>query len=83
MPDRPLCEDVVFIEGDELAEDFRSEALGKNRIRRAVALEDAMGDEPIPRAFRFYFLRRLAEGQRLGLGEDVGHAATTFVSWAY
>ena len=73
MPDRPLREDVVLVEGDELAEDFRGEALGKDRIRWAVALEDAMGHEPIRRAFRLYFLRRLAECQRLGLGEDVGH----------
>ena len=68
----PWVKTCVLVEGDELAEDFRGEALGKDRVRWAVALEDAMGHEPIRRAFSLDFVRRLAEGQRLGLGEDVG-----------
>src|SRR5882672_4680504 len=71
VPNRALGEDVMLVEGDELAEDFRREALGKDRVRRAVAFEGPMGYEPIRRPFSLYFLRRLAEGQRLGLGEDV------------
>src|SRR5882724_11827081 len=71
IPNRSLSEDVVLVEGDELAEDFRREALGNDRVRRTVALEDAMGHEPIRCPFSLYFLRRLAEGQRIGLSEDV------------
>src|SRR5262245_29449277 len=71
VPDNALGEDCMLIQGDELAERFRREPFGKERIRRAVALEDAMRHEPIRRALGFYFLRCLAEGQRFGLGEDV------------
>ena len=45
---------------------------GEDRVRRTVALEDPMGDEPIRRALGLDLLRRLSERQRLGLGEDVG-----------
>ena len=71
VPDRALGKDAVLVEGDEFAEGFRSEPLGENRVRRAVALEDAVGHEPIRRAFRLDLLGCLAEGQRLGLGEHI------------
>ena len=66
-----LGEHAVLVERDELAERFRREPLGQDRVRRAVALEDPMGHEPVRRALGLDLLRRLAEGQRLGLGEDV------------
>ena len=45
---------------------------GQDGVRRAVALEDAVGNEPIRRALGFDLLRGLSERQRFGLGEDVG-----------
>ena len=71
VPDSSLGEDRVLVEGDELAQDFRCELLGENRIRRTVALEDAVGHKPIRRAFSFDLLRRFAESQSLGLREDI------------
>src|SRR5260370_18282744 len=61
----------MFVKGHELAEGFRGEPPGEDRVGRAVALEDAVGHEPIGRSFRLDLLGRLAESQRLGLGEDV------------
>ena len=46
--------------------------VGEDRVGGAVALEDPVGHEPIRRAFGLDLLGRLAESQRLGLGEDVG-----------
>src|SRR6266446_689360 len=71
IPDNALGEDVVLVESDELAQRFRREPFGEDRVRRAVALEDAVGHEPIRRALSFDLLGRLAEGQRFGLSEHV------------
>ena len=73
VPDHALHEDRVLVERDQLAEHRRRQLLGENRVRRPIAGEHAMRHEPIRRAFGLHFLRRFAEGQRLGLGEDVGH----------
>src|SRR6266576_4917899 len=72
VPDNALGEDAMRVKSDELAERFRREPLGDKRIRWTVAIEDPVRHEPIRRAFCLDFLGRLAEGQRLGLGEDVG-----------
>src|SRR6266446_4627986 len=71
IPDNALGEDVVLVESDELAERFRRELFGEDRVRRAVALEDAVGHEPLRRALSFDLLGRLTEGQRFGLSEHV------------
>src|SRR5712691_2490158 len=71
VPDDPLGEDAVFVKSDELAERFRREPLGEDRIRWAVTLEDAMRHEPIRCALGFDLLGRLPEGQRFGLSEHV------------
>ena len=73
VPDRALREDGVLVERDQLAERFGREPLGEDRVRRTIALEDAMRHEPVGRAFGFDLLGRLAEGERLGLREDVRH----------
>ena len=52
VPDRALREDGVLVEGDELAEHFRREPLGEDRVRRAVAFENPVRHEPIRRALR-------------------------------
>ena len=71
LPDGALGEDRMFVKSDELAESFRRQLGGQDGVRRAVALEDAVGDEPVWRSLGFDLLRSLSERQRLGLGEDV------------
>ena len=71
VPDRALGEDAVLVERDQLAERLRRQPFGEDRVRRAVALEDAVRHQPVRRALGLDLLGRLAEGQRLGLGEDV------------
>src|SRR6266540_6302750 len=71
VPDNALGEDAVLVESDELAKRFRCEPISEDRIRRAIAVEYAMRHEPIRRALCLDLLRRLAEGQRLGLREHV------------
>ena len=46
----------------------------------AVALEDAVRHQPVGRALGLDLLGRLAEGQRLGLREDVGHEQIVMVA---
>ena len=62
IPDRALGEDRVLVEGDQLAKRFRREPLGEDRVRRTVALEDPVRNEPVRRALRLDLLGRLAEG---------------------
>ena len=71
LPDGALGEDGMFVKSDEFAESLRREPGGEDRVRRAVAFEHAMRDEPVWRALGFDLLRRFAECQRFGLGEDV------------
>src|SRR5213594_3349887 len=61
----------MLVKSDELAESFRRETLGEDRVRRAVTLEDPMRHEPIRSALGLDLLGRLTEGQRFGLSENV------------
>ena len=72
-PDRALGEDPVLVERDEAAERAAGQPLGEDRVRRPVALEDAVG-RLCPRRVA------LAEGERLGLGEDVGDQQVVVVA---
>ena len=72
MPDRALREDVVFGERDECAERLWSKPFDEHRRGVTVPLEDAMGHEPIGRAFRFALLGRLAVRPGFALRDDVG-----------
>src|SRR5262245_57806643 len=72
VPDRALGEHAVLVEGDEGSKRMRVEALGENHIGRTVPLEDAEWRLPIGHAFGRHFLRRLAEGERFGLREQIG-----------
>ena len=47
VPDRALGEDAVLVERDQLAERFRRQPVGQDRVRRTVALEDAVRHEPV------------------------------------
>ena len=48
VPDRALGEHAVLVERDQLAERFRREPLGEDRVRGTIALEDPMGNEADP-----------------------------------
>src|SRR5215471_16428430 len=61
----------MLVECDELAEYFRRESFGKNRVRWAIALEDPVRHEPIRCALSFDLFGRLTEGQCFALREDV------------
>ena len=64
LPDGALGENAMLVKGDQLAESLRSEPLGEDGIRRAVALKNPVRDEPIRRAFSLDLLRRLSERER-------------------
>ncbi len=51
VPDNALGEDAMLVKSDELAERFRREPLGDERIRWTVALENPVRHEPIRGAF--------------------------------
>jgi len=70
-PDGTLREDGVLVESHEGPKRARIEFVGHDDIRGAVPLEDTVRVEPIGRPLRLHLLRRLAEGQRLGLGKDI------------
>src|SRR5215469_15536813 len=71
-PDRPLGEHGVLVEGHELAQRLRGEPVEEDGVGRAVALENPLRHQAVGRALRLHLGRRLAEGERLRLGEDVG-----------
>src|ERR1700728_3468184 len=71
LPECALREDGVFVESNKFAEDLRREPCGKKGVRRTIALDYPMREEPVWRAFGLDLLRRFSEGQRFGLCEDV------------
>ena len=70
----------MLVERHQLAQRLRGQPLGQDRARRAVALTDTVRHQPLRRPFGPHFLGRLAEGQRLGLGEQVGHEQVVVVA---
>ncbi len=72
LPDRALREHAVLVERHQLAQRGRRQAIYHDGVGGAIALEHAVRNEPIGRAFRFHLLGRLAEGERRRLREHVG-----------
>ena len=70
-PHDALDEGDVLVERDERAERVRREVDAEDGGRRPVALEDAGGNHPLGRALGADLVSGLAEGERLGLGEEV------------
>src|SRR5271167_4655058 len=70
LPDCALRKDAVLVQRHQLAQDLRRKRLDQNRIRRPIALEDAMRNQPVRSSLRLHLLRSLAESQRLALGKD-------------
>ncbi len=79
-PDRPLGEDAVLVEGDQGAERERVEPLGEDRVGGAVALHHPVRHDLLRRPLGPHLLRRLAEGERLALREDVRHQEVVVVA---
>ncbi len=79
-PDRALGEDAVLVEGDQGAQRLGGQPVGEDRVGGAVALEDSVRDQRLRRALLAHLLGRLAEGERLALGEDVGHQQVVVVA---
>src|ERR1700745_3971373 len=71
MPDCSLCKNGVFIQSNKLPECRRRELFGEDRIRWAVALEDAMRHEPIRSSLGLHLLPCFAERQCLRLCTDI------------
>ena len=69
----------MLVERDERAERLGRQLVGEQRVRGAVALEGLEGDEVLRVAVRAALLGGLAEGERLGLGEEVGHELVVVV----
>ena len=75
-----LREDAVLVERHQRAEQRRRQPLGEDHVGRAVALEGAVRDQEVGGPLGLDLLGRLAEGQHLGLGEDVGHQQVVVVA---
>lgn len=80
VPDCALYEDLVLVHGDQGAQGFRGQALEQDGVGRAVAFEhlerhqilDLLQGFACSQELGFNLFLALAEGQRLGLGEEVG-----------
>ena len=72
-PDDPLREDPVLVERDQLPEHRRGQLRREDRVGRAVAREDPVRHERRRDALGRDLLGWRAEGERLGLGEEVRH----------
>ena len=79
-PDRALGEDAVLVEGDQRAERVRGEPLGEDHVRGPVPLHHPVRDDRLGRPLLPDLLGRLAEGERLGLCEDVRHQQVVVVA---
>src|SRR5690606_32509878 len=73
VPDRALREHLVLVERDQSSERGRCQLVEQERVRGAIAGERAMWNELGGRPLVRDLLRRLAEGERLGLCEEVRH----------
>ena len=71
VPDGPLRKDTVLVECNQLAKCCRRKPFDENRVRRAIALKDPVGHEPVRRALGLDLFGRLAECQGLPLGDHV------------
>src|SRR5258708_36999480 len=72
VPDRPLGEDGVFVQSHQLAQGFRRQLFGEDRVRWTITFEYPVGNEPLGSAFCLYLFRSLAERERLRLRANVG-----------
>ena len=72
-PDRALGEHAVLVQCHQAAERRRIKLFGQDQVGWPIALGDAEWRLEVGRTFRFQLLCCLAEGKRLGLGEQISH----------
>jgi hypothetical protein len=72
VPDHALGEDAVLVQGDHRAEQPWSDDVRQQHVGGPVALHHPVGHNRLGCALGPHLIRRLAEGERLGLSEDVG-----------
>src|SRR2546429_373782 len=70
LPDGALGENGMLVERDELAQNLGRKPRCKDSVRRAIALEHSMRNEPVRSAFVFHLLRRFSESQRFSLRSE-------------
>src|SRR3984957_5112529 len=73
VPNYALSEYGMFVERYQFAQGFWSQAFRQEGIRRTIALEYAVGDQPLWRTLGFHLLRSLAKSQRFGLRANIGN----------
>ena len=73
VPDRSLHEDLVLVEGDQLAQRRGGEQIEHQRIGRMVARKRAVRHLEGGHAVGLDLGRGLAKGQGFGLGKEIGH----------
>ena len=71
IPHDALGENAVFVQCHERTEYLRGQPLRQDRIGRAIPFKDTVRHKPIGCALGFDLVGRLAEGERLGLGQNV------------
>jgi len=71
IPYDTLRKYAVLVQRDQASQRVRCEPVRENRVRWAIAFEDAMRDQTIRNTFSFHLRCGLAEGERFGLGEEV------------
>ena len=72
VPDDPLNEDLMFIQGDQLTKAKRGDLLEQEGVSRPVAAKTLIGYQCGRHFFRFQLFFRLAIHPRLGLGKEIG-----------
>ncbi len=80
LPDHALREHAVLVERDQAPQHARRQQLGQDHVRRPVALHHPVGGDRVGRALGPHLLLGLAERQRLGLREHVGHQQVVVVA---
>src|SRR5258708_33271396 len=72
VPNRSLGEHAVLVQRHEFSERGWGQTIQHDGVRRPIAFEHSVWDEPIGHAFGLDLLARFAEGERLGLCKYVG-----------
>ena len=73
LPDRSLCKHTVFVERHQFAQSLRSQPFRQDHVRRAIAFEGTVRNEPVGRSLRPDLFRSLAKRERLRLCEHIRH----------